>query len=157
MTFRSGSTRDQALDAYLANEVRIFVLILLGNDGGTLPDGVVTFVSFPGLQLGDDVKLLLLLLLDVLVEGEGIILFFWLAIATAATFCGLIAFSRGSRSGIAGWNLSCTPGIGGWGSPAGFVGGCATGLNCSIGCTSILSLEFGVSFIAAPSLMQLLF
>ena len=70
---------------HLADEVGGFVFVLLGDGDSVLPDGVVAFVSLPGLELGDDLKVLLLLLLEVLVESEGVVLLFGLAITPTAT------------------------------------------------------------------------
>lgn len=55
------------MEAYLANEVRSSLFVLLGYSNCVLPDGVITLVGLARLQLGHNVELLLLL--KVLVES----------------------------------------------------------------------------------------
>ena len=138
--------------SYLANEVGAFLLVLLGDDDGVLPDGVVAFVSLASLELGDDVERLLLL--EVLVESEGGVLLLIVALAAGATF-RLLLFANRSNGLLGGALEGYGPHIGtGGGTPAVASGG--RFLVLSIGISGNLGLQLGGALIAAPTLVNLL-
>ena len=117
----------------LADEVGTFLFVLLGDDDGVLPDGVVALVGLAGLQLGDDIEVLLLL--EVLVEGEGVVLLLRLALAAGAAL-GLLAFGGSLTLGRGGSG----PSVGGSLSGAPPVGGGGLGLCLRVGLSSDLGL-----------------
>lgn len=133
-------------NAYLADEVGILLFGLLADDNGILPDGIVSLVSLAGLQLGDNVELLLLL--QVLIQSEGVILLLFLAARTAFSLVALggsgslSTLSRGSPYVVVSGGA---PALSGRGS-----------LGLGIGLGSCLDLELGVGLVAAPALVDLL-
>lgn len=134
--------------SYLADEVGIVLFGLLADDYSILPDGVITLISLASLKLGDNVKLLLFLLGEILVKGESVVLLFLPARRTAFSFFALgggssfSAFDRG-RPDISSSGL--TPAVGSGGS-----------LCLSISLSGGLCLQLGVALVTAPSLVDLL-
>ena len=125
--------------SYLADEVRALLLVLLGDDDGTLEGGVIDLAS---LQLGHDLETALLL--AVLVEGEGVVLLLRLArLALGLVTCG------GSVGG------GC---VGRSGPSIGTIGGTGplVGLSRGVGNGGSLGLELGVALVTTPALVDLL-
>lgn len=69
---------------YLAHKVCSFILVLLVYNDGILPDGVVTLICLPGLQLGNNLKLFLLL--EIFIKCEGIVLLLLFASSPSLAF-----------------------------------------------------------------------
>lgn len=129
---------------HLADEVCAVLLVLLGDNDGILPDAVISLVRLTGLELGDNLKFGFLLLLEILVQSQGVV--FFLSLTTRATFSlvGLGSTFRRNSTLLSG-------------SVPGRVSGLAAGgLDLSVGLGSGLSLELGVAFVATPALMNLL-
>ena len=138
--------------AHLANEVGVFLLVLLFLGDGVFPEIIAgTLVSLPDtFKLGDGGIGGLLLLGEILLVGEGVVLLLNLAFAPAALF-GLVALSGGGRSGIAFNGRSCAPGIGDRCAPLG-----GSGVGSGIVVAGLFSLQLGGAFVAAPALVDLL-
>lgn len=133
----------------LSNEVSGILLVLLVHNDSVLPDRVITFVRLASLQLRDNVKLCLGLLLQVFVEGEGVVLLL------LATRFPLSLLSICTRRSIGGSSISPSIGAGSR-FPPGVGVGCARSFDLSVGLGSSLCLELGVAFISAPALVNLL-
>lgn len=130
-----------AITTDLADKVRSLLLVLLANNYSILEDVVVALVSLAGLQLRHNIKRLLLL--DVVLESDGVVFLLGLALATRAALSLLGLGSRGGtlRGGSSG--LSSTPlfGSGGNVTPAvSFDSRAAGSFNLSVGLSGSLDL-----------------
>lgn len=97
------------------------------------------------------------MLLEVLLESDGVVLLFGLAVTAATTFGGLVTLSGGSGRSITlcGGGIGGTPGIGGGsGRSTPSVVGC--GLGGSIGSASGFSLQLIAALVTSPALVDLL-
>lgn len=129
---------------YLADEVSGLILVLLGDDNGILPDGVIALVRLTSFQLRDNFKALALL--EVLVQSEGVVLLLDLPLAATAVLGGLLSLNSsiaGSGGGVPLRDVGCAPGV------TSLLGG-------GIVLGGSLRLQLGVALITAPALVDLL-
>ena len=136
---RRGLVEDRK-SAYLANKVSVLIFILLGNDDRILE---VRVVDLAGLELGNNVKGLLLL--QVLVESESVVLLLGLAGLAALSLLGRC------RRALSGGLTRSGPGI-----TLARGAGPLVLLGSRIGGGSSLSVQLGDGLITTPTLVNLL-
>lgn len=162
-TWSSGSTtseleskrRERDTHFATAHEVSALVLVLLVDDDGVLPNGVIAFVGLPGLKLGNSSKFLLLLLLKVLFQSERVVFLLGLPVAAPAALSSLLALRRRSLFGR-GRDGPFIRAASGRRTPSAGVSRGAESISSGVAFTRSLNFELSVAFIGTPALVNLL-